>query len=300
MLIGSDDTLTVWLNGKTVYDFRGNRSHSPATDRVDVSLVEGINRIVVKCGNCEWRVEILARHHAAAGGLSADYRLAGGWSFSRASKPPFATDTPVDLNKKHANRKGQPAPWQAVKPVNGKGAIDLAGHYSTRDNGVAAFGYAELKSPTVRQARMLIGSNDTFTVWLNGKQVYDSQVGRSWAPDHARIDVPLEGGTNRILVKCGNTGGNWMYSVALSEDGVRPADTPRVELAHEQPSFERLREALPALQVAARSTLDRLQQKLDGQTPADDLAAAAGRRPARSEGSGNAAPRPATQRPAPS
>ena len=33
MLIGSDDTLTVWLNGKTVYDFRSNRSYSPATDR---------------------------------------------------------------------------------------------------------------------------------------------------------------------------------------------------------------------------------------------------------------------------
>ncbi len=189
-------------------------------------------------------------------------------------KPPFATDAKVDLSKKHNNRKGQPASWQAVKPVNDRGAIDLANHYSNRDNGSAAFGYAELKSVTTRHARMLIGSNDTFTVWLNGKQVYDSQISRSWAPDQARIDVSLDGGTNCILVKCGNTGGNWMYSVALSEDAARPLDDQGAELAHAGPSFERLREALPAVQVGARSALDRLQQKLDGQMPADDLAAA--------------------------
>ena len=100
----------------------------------------------------------------------------------------------MDLGKKYNNRKGQPASWQAVKPVNDKGAIDLAKHYATRDNGVAAFGYAEVKSPTTRQARMLIGSNDTFTVWLNGKQVYDSQVSRSWAPDSCSDRCAARGG----------------------------------------------------------------------------------------------------------
>jgi hypothetical protein len=39
-----------------------------------------------------------------------------------------------------------------------------------------------------------------------------------------------------------------------------------------QPRFERLREALPALRVAAKASLDRLQQKLDGHQPADELA----------------------------
>ena len=238
MLIGSDDTLTVWLNGKTVYDYRSSRSFNPATDRVDVSLLQGINRIVIKCGNTngEWKFSLAMTPPPIVYRPITDWRMVG--PFPASNKPPFATDAPVDLSKKHENRKGQPASWQAVKPVNDKGAIDLAAHYSTRDNGVAAFGYAELKSSTVRQARMLIGSNDTFTVWHNGKQVYDSQVGRSWAPDHARIDVPLLGGTNRTLVRCGNTGGNWMYSLALSEDEVRPGETPPAELAHEQPSFE--------------------------------------------------------------
>ena len=201
----------------------------------------------------------------------ADWRVVG--PFPSGNKPPFATDSPVDLNRQHGDRKGQPASWRAARPANDKGAIDLASHFATRDNGTAAFGYAELKSPAKRQARMLIGSNDTFTVWLNGKQVYDSQISRSWAPDHARIDVPLAKGINRILVKCGNTGGKWMYSVALSEDPARANEKIAEALAHKEPDFEHLRDALPALQVAARSALDRLQQKVDGKTPADELAA---------------------------
>ena len=119
----------------------------------------------------------------------------------------------------------------------------------------------------------MIGSNDTFTLWLNGKQVYDSQISRSWAPDHARIDVPLERGTNRILVKCGNTGGNWLYSVAVSVDPAHVNEGHAKAIAHEGRDFEHLRDALPALQVAARSALDRFQHKLDGKTPAEEMAA---------------------------
>jgi len=201
----------------------------------------------------------------------ASWRVIG--PFPAGDKPPFATDVPVNLGLKHDNREKKPSSWQAVKPVNDKGAIDLAAIYSTRDKGIAAFGYAEIHSTSARQARMLIGSNDTFTCWVNGKQVYDSQVSRSWSPDHARIEVPLEGGINRILVKCGNTGGNWMYSVALTEDPASRKTDAQEEIARREPSFERLREALPALRVASKASLDRLQQKLDGQQPADDLAA---------------------------
>jgi hypothetical protein len=274
MLIGSDDTLTVWLNGKTVYDFRSSRSYTAAADRVDVSLDKGVNQIVVKCGNLngEWKFSLAVTPPPEVYRPITNWRVVG--PFAIGDKPPFAIDGPVDMSKKHNNRKGQAATWQAVKPVNDKGAIDLASHYSTRDNGVAALGYAEVNSPRARHARLLIGSNDTFTVWLNGKQVYDSQIGRSWAPDHARIDVPLNGGPNRILVKCGNTGGNWMYSVALSEDVEHRRESDPKEIAHAEPDFEQLRAAIPALQVATRSALDRLQQKLDGKTPAEELAAA--------------------------
>ena len=113
MLIGSDDTLTVWLNGKTVYDFRGNRSYGPATDRVDVALVEGANRIVVKCGNIngEWKFSVAVTPPPEVYRPITDWRVVG--PFPSGDKPPFATDGPVDLNKKHNDRKGKPASWQS-------------------------------------------------------------------------------------------------------------------------------------------------------------------------------------------
>ncbi len=48
---GSDDTLTVWLNGEKVFDQGGDRGFDPEQDRFEVSLKEGVNRLVVRCGN---------------------------------------------------------------------------------------------------------------------------------------------------------------------------------------------------------------------------------------------------------
>ncbi len=59
--VGSDDTLTVWLNGEKVYDFQDNRGYTAEENRFDALLNKGKNRIVVKCGN-----------------------RSGGWSFSVA------------------------------------------------------------------------------------------------------------------------------------------------------------------------------------------------------------------------
>jgi hypothetical protein len=187
--------------------------------------------------------------------------------------PPLAIDKPVDLGAKFTDKKGQPAVWKPSAPVDAEGTIDIGQLYGREDRS-AAFGYSEISRPTARAARMLVGSDDTLTVWLNGKMVYDFRGDRSYRAATDRVDVWLVEGANRILVKCGNGNGEWKFSVAFSEDSAHDPAKKTGDLAHEGSRFEQLRQAMPALQVAARSALDRLQQKLDGQTPAEDLAAA--------------------------
>lgn len=51
LVAGSDDTLTVWINGSQVYDFSGRRSFNAEQDRKAVTLAPGVNRVLVKCGN---------------------------------------------------------------------------------------------------------------------------------------------------------------------------------------------------------------------------------------------------------
>ena len=273
MAVRSDDTLTVWLNGARVYDFQGNRSLDEP-ERLDVTLAEGTNRILVMCGNHndEWQFFVALSRPIEGFRPVTDWQVVG--VLANKAPAPFASDKPVDLAATHKDRNGQPAPWKALKPANALGGIDLAAHFANQDPGTAAFGHAEVNVRAARPARMLIGSNDTLTVWLNGVPVYDWQGPRSWAPDHSEITVPLIQGANRILVKCGNNGGPWMYSIALDEGAMSAkVETPADLARKEQPTPERLRQALPALQVEAQAALDRLAQKAEGKVPADDRAA---------------------------
>jgi hypothetical protein len=183
---------------------------------------------------------------------------------------PFAVDKTVDLRATYPDRKDKPAAWRVSAPVDAFGTIDL-GQLYTRDDKLAAFGYTEVVSPSARPARMLIGSDDTLRVWLNGKKVYDYRDSRSHSPAADRVEVSLAAGINRVVLKCCNNNGEWKFSVALTPNPPVAPDNGRA--AHRAAGFERLREALPALGVAARVSLERFQQKLDGQTPADDLAA---------------------------
>ena len=49
--IGSDDSCVVWLHGKRVHGFSGQRATRVDEDRVNVQLVRGTNRILVKVLN---------------------------------------------------------------------------------------------------------------------------------------------------------------------------------------------------------------------------------------------------------
>jgi putative heme-binding domain-containing protein len=49
--VGSDDGVTVWVNGKQVHQWVGNRAWTPAQDRVTVKLTKGTNRLLVRCYN---------------------------------------------------------------------------------------------------------------------------------------------------------------------------------------------------------------------------------------------------------
>jgi putative membrane-bound dehydrogenase-like protein len=57
LAVGSDDALTVWLNGKQVYDYPDDRGFEPDQARVEVELVPGVNRVLIKCANHggDWR-----------------------------------------------------------------------------------------------------------------------------------------------------------------------------------------------------------------------------------------------------
>jgi putative membrane-bound dehydrogenase-like protein len=130
--------------------------------------------------------------------------------------PSFVAEKPIDLSASFEGVGGKRVTWKAAKAVDRDGKIDLGRAY-THDDDRAAYGYAEFKSPAERTAQVVVGSDDTLNVWVNGKQVYDFAERRGFSPDAGRFEVTLHKGANRILIRCGNRGGPWQFSVAIMD-----------------------------------------------------------------------------------
>ena len=135
--------------------------------------------------------------------------------FPIETAPPFPLDQPIDPNAAFSAADGATPAWRTTISTDPRGAIDLGAIYS-RDDGLAAFGMVAVESPAEREATMAVGSDDTLTVWVNGEQVFDFPKNRGFTAEQDRFKVRLKEGTNQIAVRCGNRGGPWMFSVAVS------------------------------------------------------------------------------------
>jgi HEAT repeat protein/glucose/arabinose dehydrogenase len=113
---------------------------------------------------------------------------------------------------------GKEVKWREAKgDVKNHGKVDLAGRFSPNTD-VVAYGYAEIESVTDREAQLLVGSDDSIIIWLNGKKVHEFLGDRGWVHDQEKVNVKLAKGKNRLLIKCGNHSGPWEYSVAVSSE----------------------------------------------------------------------------------
>src|SRR5262249_54109725 len=98
------------------------------------------------------------------------WRLLG--PFPISARPRVDGDRPPDAGATFDGAGGRRIAWQAAQVVDPKGQIDLAATYGSYDDR-AAYGYAELSTLADRPAQMAVGSDDTLTVWLNGREVYE-------------------------------------------------------------------------------------------------------------------------------
>ncbi len=135
--------------------------------------------------------------------------------FAFDQPPGFAVEKPVDLKASWSGFESRKVSWRAAEAVDSRGQIDLGQIFSSDDDR-AAYGSAIIDSPSARKAEMVVGSDDTLTVWLGGKKVYDFAERRGFEHEQGRFEVSLARGPNHILVRCGNRGGGWQFAVAVT------------------------------------------------------------------------------------
>ncbi len=141
------------------------------------------------------------------------WKLIGPFKMKEAA--PFAPEASIDFATPRPGAKGKPVSWRDAPAIDARGHVDLERLYGG-DADFAAYGYAELTSDAEREARFVVGSDDTLTVWVNGREAYKFDDHRAFRPDEGRFQVKLAKGTNRILIRCGNFSGPWGFAVAVS------------------------------------------------------------------------------------
>ncbi|MCC7147101.1 MAG: hypothetical protein IT443_11705 [Phycisphaeraceae bacterium] len=104
------------------------------------------------------------------------------------------------------------------------GQVDLEGHYGTMDYATAyAVGYLYCEE-AMEGVKIYTGSDDYIKVWLNGKlvQSYNTKRrGSDWDQDEA-VDLKLEKGYNRVVVKVVDVVGGWDFYFRVADKDDNP------------------------------------------------------------------------------
>jgi hypothetical protein len=82
-----------------------------------------------------------------------------------------------------------------------------------------AYAHTYIWIPEARSVQLLVGSNDGFKAWVNGKLVASVNGRfRQAARDQDRVPVQLEAGWNRLLLKLANAYGVWGFYARLADN----------------------------------------------------------------------------------
>lgn len=133
-------------------------------------------------------------------------------SFPNPCPEPFPPGAP-SMSGEFKDAQNRPIQWKKAKISNEYGMVNLGNQMSIRDE-ATAYAVAELESPSERAVEFVGGSDDTMTVWLNGDKLFEDLNNHGWKWDAYHFRGTLKPGKNVVLVKCGNAGGGWEFSLA--------------------------------------------------------------------------------------
>lgn len=110
------------------------------------------------------------------------------------------------------------ARWLRPFPAGARGAVDLDAGFGHQEYAVVyALGSVKVAGESERKLLLLLGSDDSVRVWLNGKAVHSNPAKRGVKPDEDSVEVALQPGWNDVLVKVAQFAGDWGLSLRLAE-----------------------------------------------------------------------------------
>ena len=221
LLLGSDDGIRAWLNGTLVCSIDRYGGWTEDVYTVDVVLVEGWNRLLCKVtqGGGDYRFSARFTDPSYVTFPDLEYQINNpdthsgeaefirGWLLNG-----FHQDIPDNFwSYLTTNYLG--ALESSINPTEGiimggktwttynSGCpfVDLNA-YDDQDYG-ACYAFARVYSTTGQSCQLWLGYDDGARVWLNSTQVLNDNVYGGFEADVSKINVTLNAGENRLLVK---------------------------------------------------------------------------------------------------
>ena len=132
----------------------------------------------------------------------------------------FVNEKNVDLKAVYTH-DGQSLAWKAVEAGGDLCVVDLAAQTGSPAN-CYGYAYAEITVDEKQLATLRLGSDDGVAAWINGGKVHDNFVDRGTKPDSDIVQIRLDAGVNKILLKISQGGDGWNFCARLTDRDGHP------------------------------------------------------------------------------
>lgn len=254
--IGSDDTITAWLNGELIFAKEVYRLSKWDQEIVPVELAAGENLLVFKVAQDRnpWRLQFhltgpdggplvgvtdifdadaYRSDREATGPIIKSpkplaWHIAGpfAWNRSNGLTSAGAQDALASLAEPLA---ASGITWRTTAQLpNYDGTVPFLDLYGEQQD-VDAYAVTVVNVEKPTPAILRCGSDDGIVIWLNGKTIHAAEKPRAFKDGEDTVHATLEPGRNLILCRVRQGGGDWRFRVELwdaSQRPLRPLATP--------------------------------------------------------------------------
>ncbi|MBD3174029.1 MAG: hypothetical protein GF320_02515, partial [Armatimonadia bacterium] len=159
---------------------------------------------------------------AAQQGFLTDFHIMGpfpnegGAGFGEAYPPEEIVDLGATVTQ-----GGVQLGWEPMEVESASGIADLRPLVDPSEN-VVVYAYTEFDMPEATDAVLKLGSDDGIVAWLNGEKVLAVDAARPVRVDQDVAEVRLESGSNSLLLKITQGGGDFGFVARLVDDDGEP------------------------------------------------------------------------------
>ena len=128
----------------------------------------------------------------------------------------YSPEKLADPTKPCKTPAGKELQWTVNSIIPGAQCLDFRKAFKLKNtDDSAAYALVYIQSDKDQAGELLLGSDDTITVWLNGVEVHQYADFRMGEQDTDKVPVAWKQGQNTLLIKVGNGTGDHLFFAKL-------------------------------------------------------------------------------------